>query len=167
MPIRDNVIDFKADLDAAAAAFHMTLEQTLKSICFELLRMIVIQTPVDTGRAAGSWMLRGGSADSFVLPESAHMSRDAAVSAVLARVTNVDFSDIKLVYWIYNNLPYIEQLEYGLYPNPPARGSWVPGQGYVIKTVGGYSKQAPAGMVRISVASLEIKIASIIRAAQR
>jgi len=35
-------------------------------------------------------------------------------------------------------------LEYGLYPNPPKHPTG--------KTVGGYSTQAPAGMVRISVA---------------
>jgi hypothetical protein len=36
------------------------------------------------------------------------------------------------------------KLEYGGYPNPPKSGSG--------KTAGGYSIQAPAGMVRVSAA---------------
>lgn len=38
---------------------------------------------------------------------------------------------------IFNELPYMQHLEYGLYGKGP-------------KTVGGYSTQAPAGMVRVS-----------------
>ncbi|OYQ90422.1 hypothetical protein B9T10_03630 [Wohlfahrtiimonas chitiniclastica] len=45
-------------------------------------------------------------------------------------------------YVITNPLPHINVLEYGLYPNPPKKGSG--------KTINGYSTQAPMGFVRIS-----------------
>lgn len=165
--MHENVEMFAADLKAFSRAVHMQIEDVIRAVVFELLRMIVVRTPVDTGRAAGSWMVRGGETDQFVLPESSHMSREEAVALAMERVKSVDFSNPFLMWWIYNNLPYIEVLEYGLYPNPPEKGSYVKGVGYVIKTVAGYSKQAPAGMVRISIAELEVKIESIIRNAAR
>lgn len=45
---------------------------------------------------------------------------------------------------IHNPLPYAKVVEYGLYPNPPKKGTG--------KTVNGFSTQAPAGMVGITVA---------------
>lgn len=165
MPIRDNMVDLRFDFEKAKLAFGMQAGAVVKVVVFELLRRIVIKTPVDTGRAAGSWMVRGGSTDNFVLPESSQMSRDEAAAAAMARVSKIDFTNLENVYWIYNNLPYIESLEYGLYPDPVKRGSYVTGVGYVIKTVAGYSKQAPAGMVRLSIAEVEVDIATIARQA--
>jgi hypothetical protein len=52
--------------------------------------------------------------------------------------------------WLSNNLPYIEKLEYGGYPDGP-------------NTIGGFSKQAPAGMVRVNMA----RITAHVRAARR
>ena len=52
-----------------------------------------------------------------------------------------------------NNLPYIQKLEYGGYPNPAKTGD---------KTVNGYSKQAPAGMVRISLEQIKNELSEII-----
>lgn len=46
-------------------------------------------------------------------------------------------------YVISTPAPYAPILEYGLYPNPPKGGK--------DKTVGGFSKQAPQGFVRISI----------------
>lgn len=46
--------------------------------------------------------------------------------------------------FISNNLPYITTLEYGGYPNPPKKGTG--------KTINGYSKQAPNGMVGVTLA---------------
>lgn len=46
-------------------------------------------------------------------------------------------------YSISTGVPYAPVVEYGLYPNPPKSGKG--------KTEGGYSKQAPQGMVRTSI----------------
>ena len=56
--------------------------------------------------------------------------------------------------YISNNLPYIATLEYGGYPNPPKSGSG--------KTVNGFSKQAPKGMVGVTLANTDaIFLASV------
>jgi hypothetical protein len=165
-PIRDNTLAFEQDLKAYSRAVNRQLRDVVRMVIFELLRMIVVNTPVDKGRAAGSWMVARGATDGFVLPDSAQMTKEQAIHAAMDRITHLDFSDLSTVYWIYNNLPYIVDLEYGLYPNPPKKGSYVKGQGYVIKTVDGYSRQAPAGMVRISMASLGAKMDFIVRSAR-
>ena len=161
MPVRSNVEEFHADLRAFSKAVHSDLNTAVRAIVTELLRMVIVRTPVDTGRAAGSWNVRGGEPDEWLLPEGAGASKEGALSAAMDRVKSVDFGGAD-VFWLYNNLPYIQVLEYGLYPNPPKKGSYVKGQGYVVKSQGGYSKQAPAGMVRISVAELEVRVEYIV-----
>ena len=59
------------------------------------------------------------------------------------------------LYRIYNTVPYIGVLEYGEFPNPPKHGTG--------KTIDGFSTQAPAGMVRISVAEFPQLINNLIR----
>ena len=55
--------------------------------------------------------------------------------------------------YLTNSLPYAAALEYGLFPDPPVRGSKKTGETeYTVHVAGGYSMQAPQGMVRITVA---------------
>jgi hypothetical protein len=152
---------FQLALGKYADGIPAKVSAMVKKVTFELLRMIVVRTPVDTGRAAGSWMVAAGGVDGFVLPDSASLSKDEAVSRAMMAVNKINFSDLNTVYWIFNNLPYIASLEFGLYPKSPKRGSRQPDGQYVIKTVDGYSKQAPAGMVRISIAEIEVKISAL------
>lgn len=59
-------------------------------------------------------------------------------------------------------MPYIRKLEYGGYPDPVKKGSWdKKKKTYVIKTVGGFSRQAPKGMVGLTMS----KIASTVKKA--
>lgn len=62
-------------------------------------------------------------------------------------------------YTIYNPLPYAAVVEYGLFPNPPKGGAG--------KTVNGFSTQAPAGMVGITVVEIPQKLEEAIRKAQK
>jgi hypothetical protein len=57
--------------------------------------------------------------------------------------------------YLSNNLPYIAVLEYGLYPNPSKGGRTIKGVHYGLNTINGYSRQAPAGMVRINMARIQ------------
>jgi hypothetical protein len=62
--------------------------------------------------------------------------------------------------FLSNNLVYAEVLEYGGYPDPVKYGSWVKGTKkvpghYEIKSIHGYSKQAPAGMVRTNMTRVQ------------
>ena len=61
--------------------------------------------------------------------------------------------------YISNNLPYITKLEYGGYPKNPKGGSG--------KTVNGYSKQAPEGMVGVTLANNEAIFDSAVRSVRK
>jgi hypothetical protein len=166
VPVRSNVVEFQADLQAASKAFHLTVEQMVRAVVIELLRMIIMRTPIDTGRAASSWNVRGGEADAWVPAVGTQATREDALAAAMSRVSSVDFGG-QDIWYLYSNLQYISVLEWGLYSNPPKKGSYVKGAGWIKKSEGGYSKQAPAGMVRISIAELEVRIEMVVRAAAK
>ena len=55
------------------------------------------------------------------------------------------------IVYLTNSLPYAMVLEYGLYPDPPKFGSKKRGEdGVAVHVQGGYSMQAPNGMVRVT-----------------
>lgn len=99
-------------------------------------RSIIFMTPVDEGRARGNWF---ASLSSY--PSAASDSKTVNMSQVQAVTENAAGK----VFYLTNNLPYIGKLEYGLYPNPSGGN----------KTINGFSRQAPKGMVRISIENFE------------
>jgi hypothetical protein len=111
---------------------------------FRRLSGVILLTPVDTGRARASW-------DVYVADEPrASAGAGGQTAAFTVAQSALSSAGIYKAIWITSNLPYIEVLEYGGYPDPVARGSFVNGK-WVIKSVGGFSRQAPQGMVRITV----------------
>lgn len=106
-----------------------------REIAFALFAKILYRTPVDTGRARQNWIvtLNGGS-----LAYNPDAAKGGTVLADGRRVIYNAKGDDTII--IQNNLPYIEKLEYGGYgPNSPSG-----------KTVNGFSKQAPRGMVGVT-----------------
>lgn len=104
---------------------------------FNLYSSIVKKTPVDTGRARGNWNPSVGSPD-LTVDENATQPKVKDVSAFPQSKGDEPI-------YISNDLPYIRKLEFGEYPNPPKKDGG--------KTVNGYSRQAPQGMVGITVAN--------------
>lgn len=133
--ITDSVIDFNKILeeftDKIAPEMFVTFQ---KRIVLELLRRVVLKTPVDTGRARGNWQIEVGSPPSGVLEVVAQgaeaeardiSSADAGrvIADALAKLGKLGFGE---VVWVANNLDYVVFLEEGS------------------------SDQAPAGMMRVS-----------------
>jgi hypothetical protein len=114
---------------------------------------VVLRTPVMTGRARASWNVSVGTPNPKVPEPGKKRYQPLTVAGAHASLRTLGPYDIV---WITSGLPYIKVLEYGLYPNPPALGTWVPGKGskaghFEIRSAGGFSKQAPEGMVRLTV----------------
>lgn len=97
-----------------------------KKIALDLLRRIVFKTPVDTGRARGNWQTNVGAAGSSAI-ERLDPSGNTAISEGLGALAAArPFGLIT----IFNNVDYIRFLEMGS------------------------SRQAPAGMVSVSLAEV-------------
>jgi len=112
-----------------------------KKVALELLRQVVFRTPVDTGRARGNWQTcvgQAGEAEVILVPLPDHTPYDASppIDVAGADALTAGMNALKsLGNWqtvfIFNNVPYIIYLEDGT------------------------SRQAPWGMLRLSLLSLE------------
>jgi hypothetical protein len=106
----------------------------LREVCYA----IVDGTPVDTGLLINNWY------PTINKPSSRFtQSVDPSGNKSKVRVNNL-ISRIKLGqnFYFTNNTPYADIVEFGRYPNPPKSPTG--------KTVGGFSKQAPSGMLRVN-----------------
>ena len=104
-------------IERAADQFEEEIREAIaeeyRAVAFEFFARVVQGTPVDTGRARANW----GLVDSVP---------DANEDSPVVHVTE---GKIEVIY-LYNNLPYIVELEMGS------------------------SKQAPAGFIRLAAAEL-------------
>lgn len=125
---------FKADLATFARGLDLNVETLTQRLAAQLWNDITIKTPVDTGRARSGWAMALDTAPSFLPPIPPEGS--VVSPPALPNFGKIDGS--QLVY-IVNNVEYIEALE------------------------DGHSKQAPAGMVRLSLAVLEAQVDSIVQ----
>lgn len=115
---------------------RLGLDRAVRGTSISLFRSVIKSSPVDTGRFRANWMTSGAQEASDTT-EATDKSGAQTIAEMTAFVTGaVDPSEFTLA----NNLPYAEVLEFGGYP----------GDGP--ETVGGYSKQAPQGMVRVNAA---------------
>lgn len=132
---------FADEINTALEKVHTKAQGIVSEAALELQKQVVNATPVDTGQAKSNWFIEINQC-------SCKQTKDTQQGNLAeARQTFAQFSGglarLSCIY-LYNNLPYIGVLEYGLYPNPPK----VP----TGKTINGYSTQAPEGFFRLAVA---------------
>jgi len=125
----------KKDVISAVDSLVIRKERKLRGIFFQGLANITFGTPVDEGRARNSWFF------SALKPSSGgQRSNNKGGISSIRSINEMPKSILGKRLFFTNNLPYINKLEYGGYPNPPKN---VTG-----KTSGGFSLQAPQGWVR-------------------
>lgn len=119
----DSPADFIRAVDRWAGKAERRMLYVARHVPIECLRMIIWLSPVDTGRFRGNWQVQIGS-----VPDGELYLVDPAGDATLSKGTAVamGLTEGDIVY-IANNLPYAMRLE------------------------NGWSKQAPAGMVAVTV----------------
>lgn len=144
---------FSLQLDAFARKVGLSGTTVAKRVGFDLFGRIVRKTPVDTGRARASWNISVNQADRSVVQQvrttvqaGTHVSKGLKQSSLKRAVNalqsqNLLALDVKLgdTIWITNNLPYIVELEKG------------------------HSKQAPAGMVALSIQEVDVAMSKLER----
>ena len=125
---------FSADISKFIDKVERGADLVVRKLAIDVTESVKTKTPVDTGDLRGSWTVSiNGLPATYNGDVSGNMS--------------VKFGD---TWFISTNKAYAPIVEYGLYPNPPKNPTG--------KTVNGYSKQAPQGMVRITVQEAKNKI---------
>ncbi|WP_152615640.1 hypothetical protein [Leisingera sp. ANG-M1] len=99
------------------------MDLAFRKIALGMFSQVIMNTPVDSGRARANWQVAIGSVPDGVLTLE-DKSGSATISAADASAAGLKAGD---VIYLANNLPYIQRLE------------------------DGYSGQAPAGMVGLTV----------------
>ncbi len=118
--------EFGLKLDRFAKITEARAKNVVRKIALEVFRRIILRTPVRTGMARGSWQATAGRRTPLDI-ERPDKSGRVALAEMTECVKNWDPLHESRV-WIQSNCPYIERLEHGS------------------------SKQAPAGMVTITLA---------------
>lgn len=157
-----DLLQFERDLDAFGQAIGVAPADLARQVAFKLFAKIVERTPVDTGRAAASWNISINEPDRTVQAESYHNPGGAA-SAAQEKLTALPANGPTERIWISNNVPYILVLEHGGYPDPVKHGTRVKGHApvqYEVRSIGGFSTQAPHGMAALSLADMDLEIAT-------
>ncbi len=121
-------MSFEREIDAWIQKTTQRLTQASRKIAFELLIRITERMPVDTGRAKANTQLSINHRPQGSLPDT-----DPTGGRVLANGQTLLWTGFSLgdLIWIANNVEYIYPLEFDA-----------------------HSKQAPAGMFRVSVADI-------------
>lgn len=114
-------------------------KRQVRKIIRDTAKEVIQNTPVDTGRLKNNWY-----ASNRNVPQRTTKQTDASGKKSLARV-DAALTKLKIgqTFYMANNLPYARTVEFGLYPNPPKKPTG--------KTVNGFSRKAPQGMLRIAV----------------
>lgn len=110
-------------------------DKIVQTVCADLFSRVILDTPVDTGRARGNWVPAIGAPSNSVDNNKFDGSGQSTVSAAVSVSRSAKMGD---TIHLTNNLPYIKKLE------------------------NGYSKKSPRGMVGINVTAIQSKYGGII-----
>ena len=129
-------MSFSLDVSSFAEQFEDGAEKAVRGTTIELWSSIIKSSPVDEGRFRGNWFPTGQKPSEKVDLNNFDKSGSKSSARATQHVSSLkDWSTFTLT----NNLPYSEIIEFG-------------GYGDGDKTVNGFSKQAPQGVVRVNVA---------------
>ena len=148
------------DLSEYARKRKVEIQEVRKTYAYALYSSIVYKTPADTGRARANWNV------SVNEPDTSTTDKGRKTPKPISAMPKVEGDES---IFISNNLPYIETLEYGGYPKDVKKGTKVSKKGesparYEIRSQNGYSKQAPEGMVGVTLANNENIFNAAVRA---
>lgn len=125
-----------------------------KKIIIDMTSRIILMSPVDTGRFRANWQMAAGAMN-FMTDASVDKTGQATIERIRGIV---EAADIGVIFYFTNSLPYARPLEYGLLGKPPGSANGP-------KSAGGYSSQAPAGMVRVTVAEFATHLKNVVAGA--
>jgi hypothetical protein len=114
-------MSFASDLKTFARETKHTVNETKRVVCIKLFSAVVLDTPVDTGRARGNWLCSLNAPRPEIVAERKKGEVFTEIESIVGPISGDDTA------YLRNNLDYIAGLE------------------------NGSSKQAPQGMMRRNV----------------
>lgn len=120
-------MSFALDVSKFVEKAKKNPEKVMRQVSIKLFSAIIKASPVDTGRFRMNWMASGGIPASRVTDATDKSGNIAIGNATGFVLKAADWHEFTLT----NNLPYAQRLEYG------------------------WSKQAPAGVVRTNVSRFQ------------
>ena len=129
----------------------------IKGVYFAGLSNIIAATPADQGLHRNAWFLSVRAAS----VKTRKLKNKGGVNSINQLYKMPESVLGKKIYFT-NNAPAISLLEYGGYPSPVKKGSYIKkSKSYQILSINGFSKQAPGGWVRSTLISMSNKIRTL------
>lgn len=125
-------MNFEASLEKYFEKTVKRLDDVTYNATVLLFTAVVFDTAVDIGKLRGAWT-PGVGEDVIISKDRIDPTGEIAIRDIQDTVQPCSLN------FIVNTLPYAPVVEYGLYPNPPKKGTG--------KTQGGFSIQSPFGMI--------------------
>ena len=133
------------------------INTNLKGVYLSGLGNIISETPADTGIHINSWFLT-----TSVPSNSVTTSKSKTGTSSVRQVSKMPSSVLGKKVFFTNSAPAINILEYGGFPYPVDKGSYIKrSKSYEILSVRGFSKQTPNGWVRAALIAMRNKIRSL------
>ena len=133
------------------------INTNLKGVYLSGLGNVIAGTPADEGIHRNSWFLTVG-----VASNSTTTSKNKIGANSIRQLRKMPAVVLGKKLYFTNNAPAINILEYGGFPSPVKRGSYIKAsKSYEILSIRGFSKQAPNGWVRAALIAMANKIRSL------
>jgi len=142
----------EAKIDKALKKPTMIVKHAAKTVAEELVDRTPRFFPEDpeSGNTRANWRLGVGGPDTSYSEGIADYEGSSTKATLRAEIQSTPVT-AKTDVFITNSCPSMPFLEFGLYPNPPRVGSYNPYTGETeIRSSGGYSLQAPQGIVGVT-----------------
>ncbi|WP_050980187.1 HK97 gp10 family phage protein [Sinorhizobium sojae] len=121
-------MDFALSLQALGEELtDDAVQQVVQKVALQALRGVVMKSPVDTGRFRGNWTVSVDAKDTSITDATDKGGGETIAKGAALIAALPPYRTV----WISNNLPYARRLETG------------------------WSKQAPAGVVALTIAEIE------------
>lgn len=132
---------FSRDLKKFSEKTKRNIRDVWHGALYDVGSMIIVQSPVDTGRFRLNWNFKIGEVDTSTTEKTASKIEaiNESTGKLLGALGNLEIGE---VFYMSNNLPYAIPLEYG------------------------HSEQAPTGMVRTSVRQYKRFVSERVKAAK-
>jgi len=146
-----------ADFVAKLGDEEKNIEAVYRATALDLFARTVFRTPVDEAILVANWNLTIGQPDETAT--NTPMDVSSVIDAGLAGLSGFTLGD---QIWLTNPSPYSAVWEFGTFvpPDPGPSKDPRPGRLGTILVAGGFSTQAPQGMLGVSIEEIIAKLGS-------